>query len=174
VGGPQAGIIVGRKQLVDKLKKHPMARAVRIDKIRLAALIATLVHYLKDEATSKIPVWRMIATPLEEIGRRAESWARVLGGLGEVIDGETMVGGGSLPGGTLPTRLVAIVGQGKRKRGANISQTMSARLRAMSTPVIGRISEDRLLLDPRSVLPEDDATVLAALQDVASDLKKDR
>jgi L-seryl-tRNA(Ser) seleniumtransferase len=174
VGGPQAGIIVGRKQLVDKLKKHPMARAVRIDKIRLAALIATLVHYLKDEATSKIPVWRMIATPLEEIGRRAESWARVLGGLGEVIDGETMVGGGSLPGGTLPTRLVAIVGQGKRKRGANISQTMSARLRAMSTPVIGRISEDRLLLDPRSVLPEDDATVLAALQDVASDLKKNR
>ena len=174
VGGPQAGIIVGRKQLVDKLKKHPMARAVRIDKIRLAALIATLVHYLKDEATSKIPVWRMIATPLEEIERRAESWARVLGDLGEVIDGETMVGGGSLPGGTLPTRLVAIVGQGKRKRGANISQTMSARLRAMSTPVIGRISEDRLLLDPRSVLPEDDATVLAALQDVASDLKKNR
>ena len=174
VGGPQAGIIVGRKQLVDKLKKHPMARAVRIDKIRLAALIATLVHYLKGEATSKIPVWRMIATPLEEIERRAKSWARVLGGLGEVIDGETMVGGGSLPGGTLPTRLVAIVGQGKRKRGANISQTMSARLRAMSTPVIGRISEDRLLLDPRSVLPEDDATILAALQDVASALKKDR
>ncbi len=174
VGGPQAGIIVGQKQLVDKLKRHPMARAVRIDKIRLAALIATLVHYLKGETTSKIPVWRMIATPLEEIERRAESWARVLGGLGEVIDGETMVGGGSLPGGTLPTRLVAIVGQGKRKKGANISQTMSARLRDMPTPVIGRISEDRLLLDPRSVLPEDDATILAALQDVASDLKKDR
>jgi L-seryl-tRNA(Ser) seleniumtransferase len=174
VGGPQAGIIVGQKQLVDKLKKHPMARAVRIDKIRLAALIATLVHYLRGEATSKIPVWRMIATPLEEIERRAESWARVLGGLGEVIDGETMVGGGSLPGGTLPTRLVAIVGQGKRKKGANISQTMSARLRDMPTPIIGRISEDRLLLDPRSVLPEDDATILAALQDVASALKKDR
>ena len=173
VGGPQAGIIVGQRQLVDKLKQHPMARAIRIDKIRLAALIATLIHYLKGEATSKIPVWRMIATPLEEIERRAKLWVRALDGLGEVIEGEAMVGGGSLPGGTLPTRLVAIGEQDRRKKG-NISQTISARLRSMPVPLIGRISEDRLLLDPRSVLPEDDVAVLAALQDIASELKKSR
>jgi len=173
VGGPQAGIIVGQKQLVDKLKRHPMARAVRIDKIRLAALIATLVHYLKGEASTKVPVWRMISTPLEEIERRAKLWVRALDGLGEVIDGETMVGGGSLPGGTLSTRLVAIGEQGGRKKG-NTSQTMSAKLRSMPVPLIGRISEDRLLLDPRSVLPEDDVAVLAALQDMASELKRSR
>jgi L-seryl-tRNA(Ser) seleniumtransferase len=98
----------------------------------------------------------------------------VLDGLGEVIDGETMVGGGSLPGGTLPTKLVSIGGQSKKQKGTNISQTMSVRLRDMPVPVIGRVSEGRLLLDPRSVLPEDDATILAAFQEVTSDLKKDR
>jgi L-seryl-tRNA(Ser) seleniumtransferase len=174
VGGPQAGIVVGQKQLVDKLKRHPMARAVRIDKIRLAALITTLVHYLKGEAGTKVPVWRMIATPLEEIERRAKLWVRALDGLGEVIDGETMVGGGSLPGGTLPTRLVAIGERGRRKKETSTSQAINTRLRNMSVPIIGRISEERLLLDPRSVLPEDDATVLAALQDIASELKRNR
>jgi L-seryl-tRNA(Ser) seleniumtransferase len=174
VGGPQAGIIVGQKQLVDKLKRHPMARAVRIDKIRLAALIATLVHYLKGEATTKIPVWRMIAMSLEEIERRAVLWADTLNGIGKVIDGETMVGGGSLPGGTLPTKLVAISGRSRKKGGTNIAQAISARLRAMPVPVIGRISDGRLLLDPRSVLPEEDTTVLAALQDVSSNLREDR
>ncbi len=170
VGGPQAGIIVGRKQLVDKLKRHPMARAVRIDKIRLAALAATLVHYLKGEATAKIPVWRMIAMPLSDIERRAGLWAGALNGIGQVIDGETMVGGGSLPGGTLPTKLVAIGGQPKRKRGSMSIQAVVARLRDMPVPVIGRISDDRLLLDPRSVLPEEDDTVLKALREVASNL----
>ena len=174
VGGPQAGIIVGQKMLVDKLRRHPMARAVRIDKIRLAALIATLLHYLKGEATAKIPVWRMIAMPLEEIERRAGLWAEALDGMGKVIEGETMVGGGSLPGGTLPTKLVAIGGRSRKKRGTNIAQVVSARLRAMPVPVIGRINDDRLLLDPRSVLPEEDNTVLAALQYVTSELGKDR
>jgi L-seryl-tRNA(Ser) seleniumtransferase len=174
VGGPQAGIIVGQKQLIDKLKRHPMARAMRIDKIRLAALIATLTHYLKGEATAKIPVWRMIATPLEEIERRAGLWAEALGGIGKVIGGETMVGGGSLPGGTLPTKLVAVGGRSGKKRGANIAQAVSMRLRGMPVPVIGRISDNRLLLDPRSVLPEEDQTVLAALRDVAADIVKGR
>ena len=174
VGGPQAGIIVGQKKLVDKLRRHPMARAVRIDKIRLAALIATLLHYLKGEATAKIPVWRMIAMPLEEIERRAGLWAEALDGMGKVVEGETMVGGGSLPGGTLPTKLVAIGGRSRKKRGTNIAQVVSARLRAMPVPVIGRINDDRLLLDPRSVLPEEDNTVLAALQYVTSELGKDR
>ena len=87
VGGPQAGIIVGKKALIDKLKRHPLARAVRIDKIRLAGLTATLLHYIKGEATHKIPVWKMISAPVSELDRRARTWAEA-SGIGEVIDGE--------------------------------------------------------------------------------------
>jgi L-seryl-tRNA(Ser) seleniumtransferase len=163
VGGPQAGIIVGKKELVAKLKRHPLARAVRIDKIRLAGLTATLLHYLKGEAPSKIPVWRMIAAPLDEIARRADKWADVLGELAEVVDGETMVGGGSLPGGSLPTRLVAI----RNRPGRTAAQSLSRKLRSLEIPVIGRVGDDRLLLDPRSVLPEEDEIVCRALMAIA-------
>jgi len=166
VGGPQAGIIVGRRQFMEKLRRHPLARAVRIDKVRLAGLAATLLHYLKGEAASKIPVWRMIAAPVVDIEKRAEKWREVLGGAARVIDGETMVGGGSLPGGTLPTRLVAI-GGGKNR---NLAQRAARKLRSGEIPVVGRIADDILLLDPRSVLPEDDETVTKALRNLASDL----
>ncbi len=159
VGGPQAGIIVGGKDYVEKLKRHPLARAMRIDKIRLAGLVATLTHYLKGEATARIPVWRMIATPLGEIEKRAKLWAGALGGGARVIPGETMVGGGSLPGGSLPTRLVAVGGSGKRV------QVVGRKLRLRDVPVIGRIEKDVLLLDPRTVLPEEDKIVLAALRE---------
>jgi L-seryl-tRNA(Ser) seleniumtransferase len=168
VGGPQAGVIVGRKQYVDRLKRHPLARAVRIDKTRLAALAATLRHYLKGEATSRIPVWRMISTPLEAIERRAELWAKALDGA-QVVPGETMVGGGSLPGGSLPTRLVVIGGKSTGKR--NSAQLIGERLRLGEVPVIGRISEEVLLLDPRTVLPEEDDIVIKALQNIADILK---
>jgi L-seryl-tRNA(Ser) seleniumtransferase len=168
VGGPQAGIIVGKRQFMDKLRKHPLARAVRIDKIRLAGLVATLVHYLKDEAVAEIPVWRMISAPLAEIDRRAKQWMQALGDLAQVVEGETMIGGGSLPGGTLPTRLVAI----GDKKDRNVAQTLSRKLRSQELPIIGRISEDVLLLDPRSVLPEEDDMVLKALRDLASILKR--
>ena len=170
MGGPQAGIIVGRKQLIDRLKKHPLARAVRIDKIRLAGLVTTLIHYLKGEAVNKIPVWRMISAPVEEIDQRARLWAQSLGGSARVVDGESMIGGGSLPGGTLPTRLVAIGEEGKRKH-QNIAQALSQRLRSQEVPVIGRISGNVLLLDPRSVLPEEDKIVLQALQNAAVGLE---
>lgn len=166
MGGPQAGIIVGKKQLIDKLRKHPLARAVRIDKIRLAGLVATLIHYLKGEALTKIPVWRMISAPLEEIDRRARQWAQPFQDLAQVVEGETMIGGGSLPGGPLPTRLVAIGGEGKKKQ-QNLAQVLSQRLRSQEVPVVGRISGHVLLLDPRSVLPEEDGVVLHALQEVA-------
>ena len=166
VGGPQAGLIVGKKQLVYRLKKHPLARAARIDKIRLAGLTATLTHYLKGEAAKKIPAWQMLATPLEEIDRRARMWAHALNDLAQVIEGESMVGGGSLPGSTLPTRLVAIGGGGKR-RGQSAAQTLARRLRSGEFPIIGRISENVLLLDPRSVLPEEDHLVLRGLRDLA-------
>ncbi|MBN1366387.1 MAG: L-seryl-tRNA(Sec) selenium transferase [Dehalococcoidales bacterium] len=163
VGGPQAGIIIGRKELVDKLKKHPLARTVRIDKVRLAGLAATLMHYLKGEAIQKIPVWRMMATPLAELEQRANLWAAALGNKGRVIDGESMVGGGSLPGGTLPTKLVAIGEPSKKK--TPLIQQLAASLRQIETPVVGRISENMLLLDPRSVLPEEDKIVIKALKE---------
>jgi L-seryl-tRNA(Ser) seleniumtransferase len=166
VGGPQAGIIAGKRAYVDKLRRHPLARAVRIDKIRLAGLIATLLHYIKGEATQKIPVWRMIAAPAGEIGRRADVWAEASGGQGRVIDGESMVGGGSLPGGTLPTRLVAI-GPGGKKASPQVLK-LAQTLRARAVPVIGRIQDNVLLLDPRSVLPEEDALVIEALKDACN------
>jgi len=173
VGGPQSGIVVGQKQFVDKLKKHPLARAVRIDKVRLAGLVATLTHYLKDEAVTKIPVWRMISAPLVEIEQRAGTWAEALGNLARVIEGESMVGGGSLPGSTLPTKLVTLgeEGKGKAKSGA---PALARRLRHHDIPVIGRISDNLLLLDPRSVLPEEDGIVLSVLRNMADDLKSSR
>ena len=162
LGGPQAGIIVGRKHLVDKLKKHPLARAVRIDKIRLAGLGITLLHYLKEEAEQKIPVWQMISTPLAEIERRAQRWTEHLAGLATVLEGESVVGGGSLPGSTLPTRLVAIKGSTKGKE-RNTVQELAGRLRVQQPPIIGRIEGNTLLLDPRTVPPEEDEAVLQAL-----------
>ncbi|OGO24300.1 MAG: L-seryl-tRNA(Sec) selenium transferase [Chloroflexi bacterium RBG_16_50_9] len=162
VGGPQAGIIVGKKQYVDKLKKHPLTRAVRIDKTRLAGLVVTIIHYLKEEAITKVPVWRMISAPLAEIERRAGLWTRACGDMARVISGETMVGGGSLPGGSLPTKLVAIHGNKK-----NTAQMIGRHLRLGETPVIGRISENVLLLDPRTVLPEEDEIMLRAIQKIA-------
>ncbi len=163
LGGPQAGIIVGKKNTVDKLKKHPLARAVRIDKNRLAGLVATLLHYLKGEAMEKIPVWQMVSMTPDEIDARACLWAEAAGSRAQVIDGESMVGGGSLPGATLPTRLVAIDG-GRHKKGSSPVQELAVNLRRFEIPVIGRISGDRLLLDPRTVLPEEDEVVLKAIR----------
>jgi L-seryl-tRNA(Ser) seleniumtransferase len=169
VGGPQAGIIVGKREYIDKLKRHPLARAVRIDKIRLAGLIATLIHYLREEAVTKIPVWQMIAAKTEEITNRAEQWAAACNGFAQVIDGESMVGGGSLPGGTLPTKLLAIGGSGKK--GATFVTRLSQEFRNYSTPIIGRINGDVFLLDPRSVLPEEDGIMIKALTEITGRLK---
>ena len=158
LGGPQAGIIVGESPLVAKLRKHPLARAVRIDKVRLAGLAATLTHYLKDEAETKIPIWRMIATPLDEVEQRARKWQQALGDIVSIVEGESMVGGGSLPGGTLPTRLVAIKPRTKVKE-------LADRLRREPPIVIGRIENNLFLLDPRTVLPEEEETLLRRLRD---------
>ncbi len=96
LGGPQAGIIIGRKDLIDKIKKHPLARAVRADKTCLAGITATLLHYLKDEAEREIPIWKMMSLTLEQLKVRAEAWRDALG-QGDVIPSESTVGGGSLP-----------------------------------------------------------------------------
>lgn len=161
LGGPQAGIIVGRAEYVERLKHHPLARALRADKLCLAGLQATLLHYLKEEAAEQIPVWRMISMGLDEIERRARRWRRTLRRAGvpaEIADGESTVGGGSLPGETLPTKLVAL--------GAAHPDQLAAALRAADPPVIARIEEDRLVLDPRSVLPEEERELLRVVAKV--------
>ncbi|HLB28999.1 MAG TPA: L-seryl-tRNA(Sec) selenium transferase [Dehalococcoidia bacterium] len=162
LGGPQAGIIVGRRDLVARLRQHPLARAVRVDKASIAGLQATLGHYLRGEALQKVPVWRMIAMPAQEIGRRARRWARALGPRGRLLDGRSMVGGGSLPEESLPTRLLAIPCQDGRE-----ATELAHRLRRGSPPVVARIEGDAVVLDPRTVLLEEDEAVIAALKEVA-------
>jgi L-seryl-tRNA(Ser) seleniumtransferase len=152
LGGPQAGILVGRAELVAKLRKHPLARAIRADKLCLAALSATLLHYLKDEAERQVPVWRMISAAPDALEERAAAWAGALG-LGEILPGESTVGGGSLPGETLPTRLLALPVRSPNR--------FLARLRQVSPPVIARLEDDRVVLDPRTVLPEQDELLVS-------------
>jgi L-seryl-tRNA(Ser) seleniumtransferase len=154
LGGPQAGIIIGRANLIDTLKRHPLARAVRADKLCLTGLSATLDHYRRGEALDKIPVWCMISLPLDTIRARATSWAAAVAG--DVIASESTVGGGSLPGETLPTWVFA-----PRVDQPNAA---AARLRRHDPPVIARVAQDRLLLDPRTVLPDEDEIVLDALR----------
>jgi L-seryl-tRNA(Ser) seleniumtransferase len=149
LGGPQAGIICGQAALVTRLKRHPLTRAIRADKLCLAALAATLTHYLKEEAVTAIPVWRMIARPAAEIQEEANRWATQLQAHGVqavVINGRSAVGGGSLPGTSLPTWLVALEHEAV--------SDLAARLRVASPAVIGRIQDGRFLLDPRTVLPD--------------------
>ncbi len=160
LGGPQAGIIVGRSELVNKLAKHPLARAMRIDKASVAALSVTLIHYLRGEALQKIPVLRMISAPLAEIERRAEMWAESLGQSATVMPGVAVVGGGSLPGGTMPTRTVAI-----RLTTQSGIEKLARMLREHEPPVIARVEKDALILDPRSVFPEEDQAVLKAVSE---------
>ena len=166
LGGPQAGIIVGKKVYIDKLKKHPLVRALRIDKNRIAGLAATLLHYLKGEALTEVPVWRMISMPLNEIDKRAGIWAASIGKFARVIDGESLVGGGSLPGATLPTRLVAIGDVKKPSLAKKVAQS----LRLQETPIIGRINNTILLLDPRTVHPKEDETLVKGLMKAAEKL----
>jgi L-seryl-tRNA(Ser) seleniumtransferase len=155
LGGPQAGIILGRRDLVDKIKKHPLARAIRADKLCLAALSATLLHYLQDEAEQEIPIWRMIAIPTRELEVRIQGWRNFLGH-GQVINGESTVGGGSLPGETLPTCLLALSPRSLKR--------FLVRLRTGDTPVVGRVFEDQVVFDARTVLPSQDNELLRAIQ----------
>jgi L-seryl-tRNA(Ser) seleniumtransferase len=151
LGGPQAGIILGRADLVARLKRFPLTRALRVDKTTLAGLQATLRHYLLGEAQAQVPVWRMISFDEASLERRARSWVRRLAGLGvesRIVPGRSTVGGGSLPGETLPTRLVALT------LGAASADALAARLRGGEPPVVARIQDGTLVLDPRTVLPE--------------------
>jgi L-seryl-tRNA(Ser) seleniumtransferase len=154
LGGPQAGIIVGKADLIAKIRKHPLARAVRADKVALAGITATLLHYLKDEAEREIPIWRMISMEREQVKARAEAWRDVLG-RGEVIESESTVGGGSLPGESMKTWALALDVRSPDK--------FTSKLRASNPPVIARTENDCILLDPRTVLPEQESDLLRVL-----------
>ncbi len=159
LGGPQAGLLCGRAGPLATIKRHPLARAVRPDKLCLAALAATLRAYVRGAAEVEIPIWRMVSYPPAALQSTAQAWATAwqTAGLTVTVEaGFSTVGGGSLPGQTLPTWLVAL-------RPAGVEQ-LAARLRQAQTPVVGRIQHDRLLLDPRTVLPEQQAALLQAVQ----------
>jgi L-seryl-tRNA(Ser) seleniumtransferase len=160
LGGPQAGIIVGRKNLVQRLKSSPLARALRADKCTLAGLHATLVHYARGEATTSIPVWRMIAARPDDLRSRAATWRSRLEAAGHsarLIEGQSAVGGGSLPGETMPTALLVVEGVAEA--------AVDRALRLGPVPVVPRLAAGSVVLDARTVLPEQDEPLLAALLD---------
>jgi len=157
LGGPQAGIIIGRSDLMKKIKRHPLARAVRADKMCLSGISTTLIHYLKGEAEDKIPIWRMIALDKGTIHQRALGWKKTIE-QGNVIDGYSMVGGGSLPGESLPTYLLALDIPKANK--------FLAHLRALPFPIIARIENGQALFDPRTVLPNQERAFLLGLKQV--------
>ncbi len=177
LGGPQAGIIVGREPPIATLAAHPLSRALRIDKLTLAALEATLRQY-RDGESGEIPIWRMVALPLEELRARAERWVERLRAAGveaETIEGESAVGGGSLPGETLPTVLCAIpevVGALAQMSGStDASDALARRLRLGEPPILARVQRKRVLLDPRTVRVEQDELVVAAVARAAQGLR---
>lgn len=162
LGGPQAGLIAGRAATIARLRAHPLCRALRPDKATLAGLAATLRHYLTGRAQDEVPVWRMIAAAPEALAARAEGWRRALaerlGADGAarlaVVPAESTIGGGSLPGEVLPTFALAIA--------VDHPDALAAALRAAPVPVVGRVDDGRVWLDPRTVLDgEDDAVVRA-------------
>ena len=159
LGGPQAGLLLGRAEVVDRVMKHPLARAVRVDKLTLAALTATLDLYLT-QSIDELPIWTMLGASADAIAARATSWQRSLmehGIAAEVVPAESTVGGGSLPGERLPTTALALT---PRPGGA---ADLLRRLRAHEPPVIGRIEQERVLLDPRTVLADEDDALLDAV-----------
>jgi L-seryl-tRNA(Ser) seleniumtransferase len=160
VGGPQAGIAVGQRGAIEAMRRHPLARAVRIDKCSIAALGATLKHYAVGDYEEQIPIWRMIAGDAEELTRRARRWARTCAAQGETLDAESTIGGGSLPGEVLPTVVCAITPADGDADG------FAAELLHRPTPIIARIKDGKVLLDPRTVDPREDGhveQVLAAI-----------
>lgn len=161
LGGPQAGVIVGRRLALDRIARHPLARAVRADKTCLAGLAATLRHYARGEAVATIPVWRAIAADTAVLERRASEVVSALASRGipaTSVPSEATIGGGSLPGQTLPSRAVALaVGD----EAGNDLDGLARRLRVGPIGVFGRIERDRLLIDLRTVPPEADEELVA-------------
>jgi len=161
LGGPQAGIILGKTHLIAEMASHPLARALRIDKVSLAALTATLMHYVNNEAIQKVPIWRMILMPIEDIKARAQAWQNEIGAVSNVVEGVSTIGGGSLPEETLRTWLLAIDSKGIKGGITNFVD----RIRRLPYPLIARVERDNILFDPRTVSPHDDHILLDIIKD---------
>jgi len=167
LGGPQAGVIVGRRELVERVRRHPLMRAVRADKLTYAALEATLGLWQREAARTEIPVVRMLLDGMESLDARAralvemssEAISRQIASelIYEVVDGNSTIGGGSAPQSAIPTKLVSI------RSGSRSASELEASLRAEDPPVVARIQHDAVLLDLRTVAAEDDAFVAQAL-----------
>ena len=159
LGGPQAGCIVGRADLIARLRRDPLTRAMRPDKVTLAALAATLGIYRAGRAVEEIPVWRMIAEPLDGLRASADAIAAAIGDPGvQAVDSEATVGGGSLPDEVVPSAAIRIDGPGISP------DRLMAALRAGRPPIVGRIMGDAVLLDLRTVDPSDRAALGPALR----------
>jgi len=157
LGGPQAGIIVGKRALIDRLRTHPLTRALRVDKTTIAGIQANLLHYVKGEALDQVPVWRMLAASSEALAERARRLAEAIGGC-EVLPGRSMIGGGSLPEESLPTSLVALP--------TGTSHALAAALRTGRPAIVARIQDDRVVLDPRTVLPHQEDALITRLREL--------
>jgi len=162
LGGPQAGMISGRKDLVGRIRQNPMFRALRVDKLIYAALEATLLAYVQADYDA-IPTVRMMRLSKESIAERARRIVATLkpGLKAEIVDGESVVGGGAAPASSIPTVLLAIASD---RHGAT---ELANQLRHSKPPIIARVEEDRLLIDLRTVHPNEDEFVVAALAALA-------
>ncbi|MEX1128631.1 MAG: L-seryl-tRNA(Sec) selenium transferase [Vicinamibacterales bacterium] len=156
LGGPQAGVIAGRRELIEKIRRHPLMRALRVDKMTYAALEATLQSYAAGRQHDEVPVARMIAATADEIGRRAEALAAELTGTSltaTVIDGFSTIGGGSAPGATLPTRLLQL------RHPTLSANALEQKLRTLDPPIVARIENDAVVLDLRTVSPAEEPSL---------------
>jgi L-seryl-tRNA(Ser) seleniumtransferase len=158
LGGPQAGMLSGRREVIARIRSNPLFRALRVDKLIYAALEATLLAYVRQDHDG-VPALRMMRLSAEEIGKRAHALARVLRPplTAEVIEGESVIGGGAAPGAKLPTRLLAVTVEGLS------ANEIASRLRKNDPPIIARVEEGRVLLDLRTVFPEQDTEIAKAL-----------
>lgn len=164
LGGPQAGLISGTSALIARMRSNSLFRALRVDKLIYAALETTLLAYVRHDHDA-IPVLRMMRLSKEEIGRRAQT---LVAGLApnklkiEIVDGESLLGGGAAPSSVLPTRLLALTCEGLS------ADELAGRLRASDPPIVTRVEEGRVLLDLRTVFPEQDALIASALDRIVS------
>jgi L-seryl-tRNA(Ser) seleniumtransferase len=169
LGGPQAGMLSGKPAHIARIRQNPLFRALRVDKLTYAALESTLLAYLRQDHDS-IPALRMMRMDVNELSIRASALVETLQAetlqatslRTEIVAGESVIGGGSTPGASLPTVLVAVSAKGLS------AERLAARLRAAEPPVIARVEEGRVLLDLRTVFPEEDAAVTAVLTAMAT------
>jgi L-seryl-tRNA(Ser) seleniumtransferase len=168
MGGPQAGIIVGRRDLIEKIRSHPLYRALRVDKIAYAALEATLRSYLTDRHFEEVPTLKMLFAPANEIRERSELVVESITSKAgealrlEIIDGESVIGGGSAPDVKPATALISATIRGLK------AEELESRLRGNDPPVIARIAGDKVLIDLRTVRPDEESELVEAVAAVSA------